>query len=169
VIIKTLSDLVRLKYQTSRIFETLAQTQKEQADRIMKRDELVGIFALGLLAIVVATRNDLDGYAVNVFGLLVPVQGFANIIILTWSAYAGLMILAYSQEGGEHSQSRTIAYMLLFGPFSFLAIASIVNVILMALGASIVSWYVIPVLGVVYLIYLFRRSAVSHSSGSGSV
>jgi len=147
----------------------LTQTQGKQTDDIMRRDELVGLFALGLLAIVVATRNDLDGYAVNVFGLLVPAQGFANIIILTWSSYAFLMILAYSQEGGEHSVSRRMAYWFLLGPFVFLLVAGMTNVILMILGASIVSWYVIPILGVVYLIYLFRRSAVSRSSDSGSV
>lgn len=84
---------------------------------------------MGLLAIIVQMKNDVENLTVDVLGSPVLVGPLINLTILAWSSYACLMVLAYSPEGGENSRLKKVAELLLLGPYLIVAMIVIVAVL----------------------------------------
>jgi hypothetical protein len=103
--------------------------QKESQRSYFKREELRGLFVLGLLAVVASVRIQSKNITFIINGNPYDVAVFLDIMLITWSFYAFFMILGLSEDIiGKKSADlfREVSTQYLYLSFVILASLSIV-------------------------------------------
>lgn len=103
--------------------------EKEHPRSLLRREELRGLFVLGLLAVVASIRIQNDEILITVEEKSYEVTVFLDIMLLLWSFYAFFMVMALSEDlFGKNlsSRFRETSTQYLYLSFSLLAVLAAV-------------------------------------------
>jgi len=103
-------------------------SERESRNSYFKREELRGLFVLGLLAVVASIRIQNEEITMIVEGKSYNVVVFLDIMLVMWSFYAFFMVLGFSEDIiGKKSAStfREVSTNYLYFSFVILAFLSI--------------------------------------------
>jgi len=106
-------------------------SEKESPSSFFRREEIRGLFVLGLLAVIASVRIQNDEIMVIVGENAYNVVIFLDVMIVMWSFYAFFMVLGLSEDiiGKKASSSfRETSATYLYISFVFLAFLSILLV-----------------------------------------
>jgi len=134
--------------------------KKELQRSLFKREELRGLFVLGLLAVIASIRIQSDEITIAIEQKSYEVTIFLDIMLFLWSFYAFFMVLALSEDiiGKNLSNMfREVSATYLYLSFAILAILS--TVLLYAVYPTRTPWVLgfLPVLLAYWLIKKLKR------------
>ena len=136
-------------------------TEKETPSSYFKREELRGLFVLGLLAVVASIRIQNNEITIIVEQKPYNLTPFLDIMLLLWSFYAFFMVLGLSEDIiGKKSSTmfREISTWYLY--ISFIILASLSMIFFLVLYPTRAPWALgfLPILFVYWLVRKLIRT-----------
>lgn len=135
----------------------ISLSEKETPTRYFRREELRGLFVLGLLAVVASIRIQSKEMTIIISEKSYNVSIFLDIMLILWSFYAFFMVLGFSEDiiGKKSSNMfKEISTWYLYSSFVILAILSIV--FSLAIYPTRTPW-VLAFLPILFVYLLVRR------------
>lgn len=126
-------------------------TDKKIDSEEMRREEIRGLFTLGLMAVLVAARLSFNSEGVIKWGMFqnVPVTGMIDTILIAWGLYAFFMVFGFSTHAFSLETCKKLRDLGRACLFLSLALL-ILFIVIIAIENLTVSFYLTIIIAIVF-------------------